>query len=491
MNNNDNENTPRGCEPWPEIVPFDDFTPPPFPLECFPEPLGEFGRALSTYTQTDPAMTGVLLLGILGALFQNKFSVVSVNGNIEQASIYAVAIAPPAERKSEVIRRVIRPLHRFEDDYNVAHADDVSQSRTQRRLLEKGLTAAEKGNNADALFTAQAALDSFRERKPLTLIADDTTVEALVSLMAENGERMLIASDEGGIFTHMKGRYKQNGDDTELYLKAHSGGRVSVHRKSRDPEKLNNPALSLVVAVQPFVVENTILEEANNARGLTARLVYAVCAERAGSRKAIAASLPDDLAERYEHAVQRCLSQTVSPSPADEIPAARLIALSEEAREQAICYFDTAERRIAEGLERAKGWNGKAFGLMMRIAGQFHAFECMERGEDPVETPLPAYIIVAAAIVTDCLAAHAEMVFAGSDKKTGDAVYLLRRIGEMGGEFNKRELWVKARRRFANSASFDETLRVLEESGYIRIEVIPTDGRPLTKIQVNPAVNST
>ena len=404
-------------EPWQPLVPLDDFTPPAFPLECFPEPIGEFGRALAAYTQTDPAMAGVLLLGLLGALFQNKFSVVSVNGNVEQLSIYAVAIAPPAERKSEVLRRVIHPLHRFEDDYNARHADDVSHSRTRRMLLQKAVDAAQKNGDAEALYAAQLAMDRYRELQPVTLLADDSTNEALVSLMAQNGERMFIASDEGGIFTHMKGRYKQNGDDTEIYLKGHSGGRIVVHRKSREPETLDNPALSLAVAVQPFIVETVILEESNNGRGLTARLVYAVCAERAGSRSAIGGALPDELTERFESAVTRCLSRTVTRCPAGETPAARLIHLSDEAREQAIGYFNAAERRIADGLERAKAWNGKAFGLLMRIAGVFHAFECMETGNDPAATPLPGTTMTAAALVTECLAAHAQQVFSGSDKK--------------------------------------------------------------------------
>ena len=82
-------------------------------------------------------------------------------------------------------------------------------------------------------------------------------------------------------------------------------------------------------------------------------------------------------------------------------------------------------------------------------------------------------------------------MFSGSDKGTGDAKYLLRRLGEMGSQFNKQELWGKVRGRFANSAGFDDALRVLEESGYIRIELIQKEGacRPLVKIQVNPAIS--
>lgn len=60
----------------------------------------------------------------------------------------------------------------------------------------------------------------------------------------------------------------------------------------------------------------------------------------------------------------------------------------------------------------------------------------------------------------------------------------------MGGEFNKHDLWVKVRGRFSNAAGFDDALRVLEESGYIRLQVIQGEGagRPLVKIQVNPEV---
>jgi len=50
--------------------------------------------------------------------------------------------------------------------------------------------------------------------------------------------------------------------------------------------------------------------------------------------------------------------------------------------------------------------------------------------------------------VTECLAAHAEQVFTGSGKSGSNAKYLLRRMGEMGREFGKQELWQKTRGRF-------------------------------------------
>ena len=46
--------------------------------------------------------------------------------------------------------------------------------------------------------------------KPLRLIADDITAEALTSLLAENKGLMTIISTEGGLFDTLAGRYSNN-----------------------------------------------------------------------------------------------------------------------------------------------------------------------------------------------------------------------------------------------------------------------------------------
>lgn len=99
--------SPEAADPdvWEELIPIDTITPPEFPLDCFPETIGNYATALAEYTQTDPAMAGVILLGLLGTLFQKKYSIRSINGNVEQLSIFSLTIAPPAERKSEIRKR--------------------------------------------------------------------------------------------------------------------------------------------------------------------------------------------------------------------------------------------------------------------------------------------------------------------------------------------------------------------------------------------------
>jgi len=309
-------------------------------------------------------------------------------------------------------------------------------------------------------------------------LADDTTTEALISLMVNNGERMFIASGEGGVFSNMKGRYR-SGDDMEIYLKGHSGDYISIHRKSREPEVLHSPALSLAVCIQPYIT-HSLLDEENTGKGLTGRIVFAYPAMRAGTRKA--KSEKPAIKEHYDSIIYYALKKTVN------MEEPKMIKLSDEADTYAENYFYTPERRIEDGLENAMSWNGKAFGLSIRIAALFHAFQCCEDKQEPAEIPVSLETMQNAVKVTECLAVHAEKVFAGDDAKNNDALYLLRRIKRFGqNEVQKRKMWRGVATRFRNIERLDEILQMLEGRGYLRVEKSSTGGRPAETIKINPA----
>ena len=469
---------------WGELQPIDVITPPPFPFGAFPKTLAEFTQTLSEYTQTAPEMACVLVLGALGAVFQKKYNVVSVNKNIEQLSIYAVAINAPAERKSEVIRYIIKPFHQFQNAYNVQNAEEFSKDKATLKGLKAALIRAENKvdgteEKQDDLITAQINYDKFEPKKQLTIIADDTTSEALITLLVNNDERMFIASGEGGIFSNMKGRYRQGGDDIEIYLKGHSGDYVSVHRKSREPEVIKSPALSLAICVQPYIVYNVLLDEENTAKGLTGRIIFAYPVARAGNREVVSETKPTD--KTYNKAIYYALEKTVA------MTESKKITLSDEADKFARKYFYTPEKRIEDGQEKAQAWNGKAFGLSIRIAGLFHAFQCCENNQEPAEIPIDLDTMQRAVIVTECLSVHAEKVFAGDDERNNLAVYLLKRIKQYNKlEIPKQKMWRGVRGKFGTAERLDEVLNFLQESGYVKLEKQKTKGRPLDVVKINP-----
>jgi hypothetical protein len=276
----------------------------------------------------------------------------------------------------------------------------------------------------------------------------------------------------------MKGRYR-SGDDMEIYLKGHSGDYISVHRKSREPEIMRSPALSMAVCLQPYVV-TSLLDEENTGKGLTGRIVFAYPTARAGTRKAKVTTPPSY--KEYDKSIYYALKKTI------EITEPKTITLSDEADKYAEEYFYTPEKRIEDGLQNAVSWNGKAFGLSIRIAALFHAFQCCEDGKEPAEIPVSLETMQNAVKVTECLTVHAEKVFAGDDQKNNDALHLLRKIKRYGQrEIQKRKMWRGVQTRFREIVKLDEILQFLEGRGYLRVEKSNTSGRPAEVIKINPA----
>ena len=111
--------------------------PPEFPVWALPGPIRDYVEALSTATQTPPDMAGVLSLGVLAMTAQGRYMVQVKQGWEEPLCLYAVAVAPPGERKSAVISALTRPAIEYEAERRTAEAADVAQSKARASALEK------------------------------------------------------------------------------------------------------------------------------------------------------------------------------------------------------------------------------------------------------------------------------------------------------------------------------------------------------------------
>jgi hypothetical protein len=235
----------------------------------------------------------------------------------------------------------------------------------------------------------------------------------------------------------------------------------------------------MAVCLQPFLI-STLLDEENTGKGLNGRIVFAYPAPRAGTRKA--KSTTPAIYKKYDKAIFYTLEKIL------EITEPKTIKLSDEADKYAENYFYTPEKRIDDGLQNAISWNGKAFGLSIRIAALFHAFQCYEDNQEPADIPISAETMKNAAEVVECLAAHAEKVFAGENEQTSNAFYLLRRMKRYGQHtIPKTKIWQGVKKRLRHATTLNDTLSYLEERGYVKIERSQTGGRPSETIKVNPA----
>src|SRR6185295_9379401 len=78
-----------------------------------------------------------------------------------------------------------------------------------------------------------------------SLWAQDVTPEKLGMLMADNGERLAILSDEGGFFDILTGRYSNGIPNLDTCLQGHSCSPVKVNRGSLDELHMQRPTLTI------------------------------------------------------------------------------------------------------------------------------------------------------------------------------------------------------------------------------------------------------
>jgi hypothetical protein len=85
----------------------------------------------------------------------------------------------------------------------------------------------------------------------------------------------LLASAEGTAFEIAKGRYSETAN-FNVFLKGHSGDPLRTNRITRQGERVDRPALSCALAIQPDVIRGLAEQTSMKGRGF----VYGGLAER-------------------------------------------------------------------------------------------------------------------------------------------------------------------------------------------------------------------
>ena len=148
-------------------------------------------------------------------------------------------------------------------------------------------------------------LENFGEVPNLPkLLTEDATPEKLVSLLADQRGRMLVASAEGTVLEIAKGRYSKAAN-FEVFLKGHAGDTLIVDRQGRPSEYVEKPALSLALAVQPDVLAGVAAVAAMKERGFLARFLYALPPSPLGQRKVHADPVPSEVRAKYRMQMRR------------------------------------------------------------------------------------------------------------------------------------------------------------------------------------------
>jgi len=475
-------------EEWQPPIPFDDIAVPDFPIHCLPPVAQEYAQAVADAVQVSPDMVAAGILPTIALCVQKKFRIEGKPDWLEPLNLYGMVVALPAERKSAVSDKLMRPIVHYESKCNALLRTEIDYYESKKNLLFKELKALEdkavrgKSNvTLEELAEKRTQISTLEEVRPLRLWTDNATMEAIISLMADNDGRTAIISAEGGVFDIMSGRYT-NGTDVEVYLKAHAGDAIRVDRKGRPSEYINSPAMSMLLFVQPVVLDGVMGNETFRGRGLAARFLYSIPSSRVGARTFETKRIPQEIEVEFNAMLEDLLK---IPVPDEE----HIIRLSPDAHKASADFFYWLEPQLKRELEGISDWAGKLHGAILRIAGVYHS---ILHGQEAPRTLVEAATMVNAITTGKYFLEHAKAAYRlmGADAQTQGARYILRQLEkDKPAALPRRDLYRMCRGRFKQMDEMIPALELLIEYGYIR-EVQPQrDGpgrKPDATVYVNP-----
>ena len=478
-----------GSVVWETPLPFDEYDLPTFPVDALPETVRRYVLAVTESTQTSVDMAAVEALGVGSLCSQGKYF---IRGNADWAeplNTYTVVILSPAERKSSVLSMMIRPVEEYEKEGNSRRNAEIIESQMVLSRLEKEkrslVERASKGKATEEEVRAKATeIAKYEPVKPLRLFVDDVTSEKLTSVLAENKGRAAVVSAEGGIFDIISGLYSRN-VNIDVFLKGHSGDTIRVDRIGRASESIIHPALTIVLAVQPEVLNGLMSNNTFRGRGLTARFLYSMPKSTVGRRSFSTKPIPEGVRARYQALIETILSSDNEQEP---------ISLDDGAREVLEDLFNEIEGRLKGDLAEISDWAGKFVGAVLRISGILHV---MKYPKDSMFDSVDRETMENAVAIGRYFLAHAKAAYSlmGADTVNKDAQHLLSFIKrERLAEFSRRDA-MRLCRSFKTADSLQPVLNRLCEYGYIAVkpqEPVSGIGRRPSEVYVtNPAVLNT
>lgn len=485
---------------WPEPLPFGSGAAPEIRASLIPEPIASFVAALAVALQVPQSACMIAALCTVAATMAKR-AVVQIGPDwSEPLNIYGAMVLPPGERKSAILSACRAPLDDWEAGAVKAVGERFASLSAEKRILEARARAAEKRASAKGsdLVVRDEAIRMAREAAafhvPSTpqVFVDDITTEKIVGVMQDQGGKIALFSDEGGIFDIMAGLYSGGALKIDAYLKAYDGKAIRVDRVGRASEIVHEPALTMCLGVQPSIIRALGQNTAMRGRGLIGRVIFVLPDSMLGKRLINPPPMPADIKADYRRIIL-FLSDMEAPMPGEQ----RIIRLSPDALSLFNAFRQELEPMLAPDadLGAITDWAGKLAGSIARIAALWHSVEAAAAHSQPWQSSISGETMHKAITLGRLLQDHAKAAFGlmQADGVRSIATVILDWVARKGIQsFTKRDAYRAIARHITRADEIEAPMGLLVERGYLR-QVSVNGGnrvatRTLTAYEPHPSV---
>ena len=204
---------------------------------------------------------GIKVLSNRTWTYPNIFALMAAETGSGKSLVFDESMRPLIELQAIMEEAFIKGQSRLKAKIGIAKAEIAAKHSMLQQDIKKGeeLTEAGKQEIEDSLSELQQLIDDLEDHlaKPPCVWTSDFTSEALGVCLKNNDERVAVLSDEGGIALYnLLGRYNDgNVTDDMLLCKCFSVNSHAVDRIGRGRINLKNPCITLLLIVQPDILE--------------------------------------------------------------------------------------------------------------------------------------------------------------------------------------------------------------------------------------------
>ena len=495
---------------WEDPVPLPEGLPPTAPLDptMLPEPLRGWIVDVSERMQIPPDFAAAGAVVVAGSLIGRKVGIHPRRQDdwLVVPNLWGAVVGRPSLMKSPALAEIMKPLARlvaeaYEEyqEARLAYESDVMVAEATKAALKDELKkAAKNGDRSKLEEIARSSQDTDVPKEPLLrrYKSEDATVEKISEILLENPQGILVHRDELSGWLRNLDKQGREGDRS-FYLEAWNGtGSFDVDRIGRGSLHIPALCLSILGSIQPGPLSSYVYQATQGEKGddgLLQRFQLLVWPDPLPTWRNVD-RWPDVEAKNRAYEVFRRLDALnpvdfgASGEDEEGIPAVRFTRDAQEIFDQ---WRDELEVRLrsTELPSALESHLAKYRSLMPSLALIFELIEFVDGSGDGGAVGHRAALQAAA--WCEYLKTHAARLYSSAENPAMEgARAMLDRIrkGEVSDGDSTRSIYRKHWTRLSTPEEVNGACAVLEEFGWLRIEVIRTGGRSATRLRLHPSL---